>query len=108
MIRLTVLCTVLAVVGYVNSIPLEGIAGPRSSHSRIVNGEKIDIKEAPFMAMLVVGNKHLSYVNCGGTIMDSRHILTAAHCIGYKLESSRGVDHARLAPCTGDLSEKGN
>ena len=43
---------------------------------KIVGGSVIDIKEAPFQAALLVGGRLV----CGGSIISSRFIMTAAHC----------------------------
>lgn len=42
-----------------------------SDDGRIVKGLPIDITEAPYMA----------YLDCGGSIIGPKHILTAAHCV---------------------------
>ncbi|KAH8405203.1 hypothetical protein KR222_010013, partial [Zaprionus bogoriensis] len=49
---------------------------------RIVNGESIDIVQTPWQIALMKDSKQ----NCGGSILNSRIILTAAHCLkGYHL-----------------------
>ena len=46
---------------------------------RIVDGEAAAIQDAPFMAFVQVVFPARED-SCGGVIIDSRHVLTAAHC----------------------------
>lgn len=48
----------------------------RPLDEKIVGGEVIDIKLAPYQVSLVYN----SYFTCGGSIISLKHILTAAHC----------------------------
>jgi V8-like Glu-specific endopeptidase len=51
----------------------------RNDVTRIVNGEIARKHEFPFMAALL--NKERQF--CGGSLIDSSHILTAAHCVAH-------------------------
>ncbi|XP_041779070.1 trypsin-6 [Anopheles merus] len=50
---------------------------PYSAGKRIVGGFVIDIADAPYQVSLQYNGKH----HCGGSILNSKWILTAAHCI---------------------------
>ncbi|XP_071746633.1 transmembrane protease serine 9 [Lepeophtheirus salmonis] len=50
-----------------------------SNNLKIVNGEDASVDEFPFMAALFNKGRHF----CGGSIIDSKHILTAAHCVAH-------------------------
>lgn len=51
------------------------------NESQIVNGQPADPGEYPGQAALFFGNLLSSYQGCGGTLVDSTHVLTAAHCV---------------------------
>lgn len=54
---------------------------------RIVGGEKIDIKEAPYQVALLLFVDGSFHLICGGSIIHSSFVLTAAHCtIRYRKE----------------------
>jgi secreted trypsin-like serine protease len=52
-------------------------AAGRQSGSRIVGGVPAKPGEFPFVAALYKDDAF----GCGGSIIDERHILTAAHCV---------------------------
>lgn len=57
-------------------IPADCDCGEANTSNRIVGGEETERHEYPWQVGLFVGANHL----CGGTIISSRHVLTAAHC----------------------------
>jgi len=54
-------------------------SSPRAAS--IINGEEQDIEDFPFQVSLMQGNFHF----CGGTVVNSRWVLTAAHCVVNRL-----------------------
>eukprot|EP00096_Caligus_rogercresseyi_P010124 TRINITY_DN357_c0_g1_i1.p1 TRINITY_DN357_c0_g1~~TRINITY_DN357_c0_g1_i1.p1 ORF type:complete len:495 (-),score=78.68 TRINITY_DN357_c0_g1_i1:341-1708(-) len=69
-----------------------GSCGARffNNNLKIVNGEDASINEFPFMAALLNRDRHF----CGGSLIDSKHILTAAHCVAHMTKSD--VRHLRV------------
>ncbi|XP_049961052.1 trypsin-7-like [Schistocerca serialis cubense] len=51
--------------------------GERNDGSRIVGGQAADVSEFPWMARLTYFNRFY----CGGTLINDRYVLTAAHCV---------------------------
>lgn len=51
--------------------------GVRNEESRIVGGQTTGVNEFPWMARLSYLNKFY----CGGTLINDRYVLTAAHCV---------------------------
>lgn len=88
MIRVTFLL-VICLVGcaLVSSIPFQG---PKPNDLRIVNGERIDIKEAPFMVMLIEEYDGALYLQCGGTIVNPRHVLSSGLCVTFCIKVVAG------------------
>nr|ATU82932.1 secreted S1 protease protein [Pristhesancus plagipennis] len=56
---------------------------------RIVNGKEAGIHEFPFMALIM--EKKTRFPFCGGSIITTRHVLTAAHCSHPYPENSLSV-----------------
>ncbi|XP_074596629.1 serine protease 33-like [Brevipalpus obovatus] len=56
--------------------------GLESQSNRVYLGSKVTQYRYPWMALIKVrhGNSE-SYSQCGGSLIDSQHILTAAHCV---------------------------
>lgn len=53
------------------------LATSESGEQFIIDGEDASIEQYPYMA----GIMNFGFSNCGGSIISSRNVLTAAHCI---------------------------
>ena len=52
-------------------------AAGQTAHSSIVGGTRIAVTSVPWQVYVAVG----SNLACGGSVLDARHVLTAAHCV---------------------------
>ncbi|GJQ84298.1 hypothetical protein Trydic_g5237 [Trypoxylus dichotomus] len=71
----TCLVTLALIVGTTFAAPQPQIPMPRLD-DRIVGGVSVTIEEYPYQVSLIYYNMHI----CGGSIIDSNWIVTAAHC----------------------------
>lgn len=55
---------------------LTGAQSKFAEEARIVGGESVNIKNYNYQASVRYGGQHI----CGGSILKSNYILTAAHC----------------------------
>lgn len=49
----------------------------RKNRPKLVGGKDTKVGESPWMAAIIHSRKH----QCGGVLIDNRHVITAAHCI---------------------------
>jgi hypothetical protein len=87
----------------VQSDPNHGTCGAKNGYAdqeRIVGGHDADPNEWPWIAALFNGGRQF----CGGSLIDSQHILTAAHCVAHM----SGYDVARLTVMLGDHNIRTN
>uniref|UniRef100_A0A6P4EZV7 Serine protease easter-like n=1 Tax=Drosophila rhopaloa TaxID=1041015 RepID=A0A6P4EZV7_DRORH len=63
--------------------------------SRIMNGKEADLNSLPWMALLLYQNRRTlrtySTTMCAGSLINSRYVLTAAHCILFTEDSIKSV-----------------
>ncbi|KAJ8676504.1 hypothetical protein QAD02_012291 [Eretmocerus hayati] len=76
---------------------------PTQPIGRIIGGMPISIESAPWQVSLQALGSHL----CGGSLVSSRHVLTAAHCLSYpapfltaRLASSKTRSGGIIRPVT--------
>lgn len=75
---------------------LPNICG-KSLSQRIVGGEKTELDEFPWMALLEYRKPTGLSTACGGVLINSRYVLTAAHCIrGKDLPTTWRLQSVRL------------
>jgi hypothetical protein len=77
--------SVLAVIGACLAFAsAAGATQQKLAHPAIVGGSQIVIGQAPWQVAVeatIPGEKGFVSILCGGSILDSSHILTAAHCV---------------------------
>ena len=54
---------------------------PTDNHTRIINGKTAEANEYPWIVGLYANQRCRGIPVCGGTVISSHHILTAAHCV---------------------------
>lgn len=54
---------------------------------RIVGGQETKVNQYPWMALLTYGNRFY----CGGSLINDRYVLTAAHCVSGFNKNRMGV-----------------
>lgn len=83
-------CRRLFLAGVLLALPICSplASGSVSRRGLIVGGDEVPGSPHPFIVSLQNRNRHF----CGGTLLDSQHVLTAAHCEGH-------------VKCTGEICE---
>jgi len=73
----------------VKNKPKKCICGIPHKAQRIIGGKETGINEYPWQVGLITGSKRHPF--CGGSIITSQHILTAAHCLKKRLVSDISI-----------------
>ncbi|KAH8405201.1 hypothetical protein KR222_010010, partial [Zaprionus bogoriensis] len=75
-VKMTLNCFIL-ILGLFSTVAAQSLSMDSFYGERIVNGDSIDIVQTPWQISLLFNSQHY----CGGSILSSRIILTAAHCL---------------------------
>uniref|UniRef100_A0A6G1SHG6 Proclotting enzyme n=1 Tax=Aceria tosichella TaxID=561515 RepID=A0A6G1SHG6_9ACAR len=91
--------SMLVVLGAIIVLMSQAATGSMSDvDNRIMGGDEVKPGEFPFLAALVVyvpeGN-----LQCGGSIIDDRHIITAAHCVFGSIKAEAKIGCHELSKC---------
>ncbi|XP_018568841.1 serine protease easter-like [Anoplophora glabripennis] len=62
---------------------------------RIVGGSVADLGEFPWLALLQYPSNRGIQSGCGGTLINSRYVVTAAHCVDMQILKNRGLGQVR-------------
>ncbi|XP_065359433.1 uncharacterized protein LOC135953451 [Calliphora vicina] len=62
----------------------------RSGGNRLAGGNEADLAEYPWMALLTY-NEGSDQINCGGSLISNRYVLTATHCVNQATYQVIGV-----------------
>ncbi|XP_055375214.1 serine protease 7 [Condylostylus longicornis] len=72
-------------------LPSSSQCGPSPLEHRIYNGKDADLGEFPWMVLLEYRKKNGDVIpDCAGSIINSKYILTAAHCLTGKILTEIG------------------
>ncbi|CAG9856891.1 unnamed protein product [Phyllotreta striolata] len=69
---------------------------PKKEKSSIVGGTPVALGEYPWMALLQYNGKNNTKNGCGGTLINSQFVLTAAHCVDDTILKSRRMTLYRV------------
>lgn len=69
-------------------LPNDNVCGLDSASPRIIGGEKTDMNQFRWTVALDYNLPNKKGVRCGGSLINTRYVLTAAHCVHstYKSE----------------------
>uniref|UniRef100_A0A6G1SLY3 Proclotting enzyme n=1 Tax=Aceria tosichella TaxID=561515 RepID=A0A6G1SLY3_9ACAR len=80
-----------------------GVIGIDRGVNRNYNGVELERGELPFLAVVYKGPPGDQKYQCGASIIDDRHILTAEHCVNKRLPLSVRLGcHNLKQPCPGE------
>ncbi|XP_054725162.1 serine protease 7 [Anastrepha obliqua] len=74
-----------------NVLPVPPACGPNSLDNKIYNGKDTPLDQYPWMVLLEYTQKNgKPILNCGGSLINQRYVLTAGHCVVGAIETEVG------------------
>ncbi|XP_018796326.1 PREDICTED: serine protease easter [Bactrocera latifrons] len=74
-----------------NVLPVPPECGPTSLNDKIYNGKDTALDQYPWMVLLEYIQKNgKPILNCGGSLINQRYVLTAGHCVVGAIETEIG------------------
>ncbi|XP_037951152.1 serine protease 7 [Teleopsis dalmanni] len=74
-----------------NILPVPNECGPNTLAKKIYNGIETALDEYPWMVLLEYREKNGNRIlNCGGSLINQRYVITAAHCVKGQIEQQVG------------------
>ncbi|XP_036341608.1 serine protease 7-like [Rhagoletis pomonella] len=74
-----------------NVLPVPPACGPNSLDDKIYNGKDTALDQYPWMVLLEYVQKNgKPILNCGGSLINQRYVLTAGHCVVGAIETEVG------------------
>uniref|UniRef100_W8BLL3 CLIP domain-containing serine protease n=1 Tax=Ceratitis capitata TaxID=7213 RepID=W8BLL3_CERCA len=74
-----------------NVLPVPPECGPTSLNDKIYNGRDTALDQYPWMVLLEYTQKNgQPILNCGGSLINQRYVLTAGHCVVGAIETEVG------------------
>ncbi|XP_074596463.1 clotting factor G beta subunit-like [Brevipalpus obovatus] len=90
-----IFCTVISLIAGWDLFENQCDCGLENTQSRVFNGRKVGSHKYPWLTHIKL-DKDGETVSCGGSLIDSRRVLTAAHCVYNSTQQKIPVENIRV------------